>query len=196
MIEDTVIENKRQLEQACTYIMRSQRPDVEKVLIIILLRNGLRISEICNPSLIKVISPFQVIIYATKNNTWRSCTTGEASNLLREDRVLKDLKIWKRNRQYYYRALKGVLPHVESSRTKNNPVTHAARNIQAQQVYEATNSIEATKVSIGNRSSSATERYITGNQRKALQKQGIKGSISGSVDNIVSSVKNIIRIRK
>jgi len=178
---------------SCLWIMKSRLPDIEKFLIILLLRNGLRVSEICNTSNIRIIDKYKVYVWCTKNNTWRQCVTGEASELLGTGQVEADLTLWKRNRQYYYRVLKGLLPQVESMRVHNEPVTHAARNIVAQQVCDATESMQATRISIGNSSNRATARYINREQRKAYQKDGLKGNISGTVSSINATVRGVLR---
>jgi len=184
------------VDEACTYIMNKQLPAVERFLLVLLLRNGLRVSEICNGGNIKLQDKYKALVYCSKNNVWRTCTTAEASELLSDNSVIMDLPIWKRNRQYYYRQLKGLLPNVETSRTGNEAVTHAARNIVAQQVMEATGSMQATKSAIGNTSDRATEKYISKSQRRTLQKGGIKDNISGNVSGINATKSGVLRRRK
>jgi len=184
------------LEQACTYIMQSSLPCVERFLLVLLLRNGLRVSEICNPSNIKVHSKYNVWVFCTKNKTWRQVNAAEAADLLDDEQVIMDLMIWKRNRQYYYRHLKGLLVGVETSRTGNEAVTHAARNIQAQQAFNATGSMQATRTSIGNASDRATEKYITQGQRMAKQTSGVFDPVSGTTANLNMTRKGVVRHRK
>jgi len=181
------------LDDACKWVRNSHLPYVEQFLIILLLRNGLRVCEICNPENIRIHDKYHVYVYSTKNKVWRQVQTAEAADLLDDDTVTADLPIWKRNRQYYYRAMKGLLVGVETSRTGNQAVTHAARNIQAQTALQATGSMEATKASIGNKSDKATERYINRKQRQALQTRGADNPISGSVSSVNSTKKGVIR---
>jgi len=184
------------IEQACTHIMSSNLPKIERFLIVLLLRNGLRVSEICNTSNIRIVNKYQVYVFCSKNKVWRQCNTAEASVLLDDDVVAGDLIFWKRNRQYYYRVLKGLLPGVETNREANQAVTHAARNIQAQQAFEVTESPQATRLSIGNTSDNATSKYITRNQRKAYQKTGIISPVSGRVASVEGTAKGVIRSRR
>ena len=185
-----------QVQQACEWLLKSSLPDVEKFLIILLLRNGLRVSEICNAAAIRVIDKYSVYVWCTKNATWRKCLTAEASELLAKPSVQSDLKIWNRNRQYYYRAMKGLIVGVETSRTENEAVTHAARNIAAQQAYQATESMQAVRASIGNATDNASARYINRRQRRALQTGGAISPISGTTSPVTSTSKGVIRKRR
>jgi len=196
MIECNGYDYGEQLNQAVHHIMQSQLPSVEKLLLVLLLRNGLRVSEICNTGNIKIMSKYCVTVYCSKNKVYRECYTAEASELIDECSNGKNLYEWNRNRYYYYRQLKGLLPNVETSRTGNNAVTHAARNIKAQQIYEQTNSTAATRASIGNTSNNATARYVKKSQRRAFQKRGAEGNISGSVATVTASKRGVIRQRK
>ena len=160
------------------------------------MRNGLRVSDICNTSNIRIIDKYHVYVYSTKNGVWRQVQTAEATDLLDDDTVTSDLKFWKRNRQYYYRIMKGLLVNVETSRTGNQAVTHAARNIQAQTAFLATGDIEAAKASIGNKSESATKRYMNKMQRLALQIKGADNPLSGSVSSINNTRKGVLRRKR
>ena len=51
------------LNDACHWIRNSHLPYVEQFLIILLLRNGLRVSDICNPSNIRIIDKYHVYVY-------------------------------------------------------------------------------------------------------------------------------------
>jgi len=135
-------------------------------------------------------------VYSAKNKVWRQVQAAEATDLLDDGTVVSDLKMWKRNRQYYYRAMKGLLVDVETSRTGNNAVTHAARNIQAQTAFLATGDIDATKASIGNKSEGATKRYMNRKQRQALQVKGADNPLSGTVSGVNSTKKGILRRKR
>ena len=196
MYVDNINSNKSVLNDACTYIMQSDFPDVEKFLLILLLRNGLRVSEICNPNHIRVADKWTVFVWCTKNKSWRKCITAEAAHLAEDTKVIMDLSIWKRNRQHYYRKLKGLLAGIETSRIENTAVTHAARNIQAQEAFEITGSMEATNASIGNKSNNATRRYMNKSQRMAVQTGGIEDPISGTTSNLNMTKTGIIRRKR
>ena len=122
----------QQLDQAIEWIVKGSLPPQEKILIILLLRNGLRVSEIADPSGIRKIDKFSVSVYCTKSKTYRTCMLAEAAEIEFRYQVLANISAWKRNRFYYYRTMKGLLVGVETNRTANTAVTHAARNIRAQ----------------------------------------------------------------
>ena len=185
-----------QLDNAVNWIMNGNLPRQEKLLIVLLLRNGLRVSEICNPSNIKFTDKWNALIYCEKNKVWRTITTAEANEIASDSVLTANLQYWKRNRQYYYRQLKGLLVDVESRRITNNPVTHAARNIKAQQSFDATESAMATATSIGNKSKKATERYIPRRRSRAFLESGIKGNVSGTVAGENSTRTGVLRQSK
>jgi hypothetical protein len=183
----------KQIRQAVEWIMQSNLPPQEKLLLTILLRNGLRVSEICEPGNIRKIDEWTVAVYCSKNKTWRTCTMAEASEIEQQYSLLQNISYWKRTRWYYYRLLKGLLPDVETQRTGNKAVTHAARNIKAQMTFSATGSVNATKISIGNTSGRATSKYVRKSQKKAFLKGGIQGVESGQVGAVNITKTKVIR---
>ena len=182
----------QQLTIAVEWIMRSDLPNQEKLLIVLLLRNGLRISDICNPETIRKIDDWTVSLSSSKNKSLRICNLFEAKELEDKFNLIQDIKFWKRNRFYYYRKLKGLLPNVETQRTKNTAVTHAARNIKAQSVFDATGDKQATIQSIGNRSKSATSRYLRREQRRTFLLQGVENAASGTIRGTTIRRNNVI----
>jgi len=189
----STVDYTQQLNQAVQWILSSHLPPQEKVLIILLLRNGLRVSEISDSSSFRVIDKWSVSIYSSKNKVWRTVTTAEAAELIEQYDLKDNLHTWKRNRFYYYRLLKGLLPDIESQRTGNTAVTHAARNARAQMTYEATGNPQATSASIGNRSIKATSRYVRKQAARAFIQQGIESNPSGTVGNVQVTKTRIIR---
>ena len=184
------------VNQACEWFLNSDLPAVEKFLLILLLRNGLRVSEICRASDVRLQGKYSAFIYSTKNNVWRRCVTAEAADLLDDGTVEMDLKFWNRSRQYYYRKLKGLLPDIETTRTGNVAVTHAARYVSAQEALQVTSSIEAAALSIGDKSVNATSHYINRRQRKALQTSGILDPISGTTSSINMTKRGVVRRKR
>ena len=181
------------LNETCEFIMSRNLPAVEKFLLVLLLRNGLRVSEICTPSYIRVINSYKALVYCSKNKVWRSCVTGEASELLNDTLVTDMLPHWRRNRQYYYRLLKGHFVNVETQREGNDAVTHAARYISAQQAFDATEDMQAVQTSVGNKTSSASEHYISRKQKKALQQGNINVSPSGTLEPVNVTKRGVVR---
>ena len=184
------------LNEAVQWIMKSNLPPQERVLIIILLRNGLRVSEIANPSGIRKIDDWSVSVFCNKTKTYRTCMLAEAETIEREYQVLSDISLWQRNRFYYYRVLKGLLPDVDTQRTGNTAVTHAARNIRAQQTFEATQSIEAAQASLGHKSAKSTQSYLKPRQRGARVLKGVDNNVTGTIDSMNVTRTGVLRNKR
>ena len=188
-----MIDYAQQLNDAVQWILSSTLPPQEKVLIILLLRNGLRVSEITEPASISKIDDWSVSVYCRKNKTYRICTLAEASMIEQQYQVLASIASWRRNRFYYYRLLRGLLSGVETARTGNTAVTHAARNIRAQQTFDATGQIEAAQASLGHRSSKSTQTYLKPHQKVAKVLRGIDDHLSGTLSSIQVTRRGVIR---
>lgn len=183
------------VDDAVKWVLNKPLPPQEKVLIILLLRNGLRVSEIVNAGKLRILDKWRIYVYSTKNKHWRVCQTAEGAEIIGQFGESLNLNNWQRNRFYYYRLLRGLLAGIETQREGNTAVTHAARNILAQQTYEITGSEQATMQAIGNKSIEATAHYVRRNQRRAFVKGGIKGKVSGTVSNLTANTKDVIRKR-
>lgn len=184
------------LSDAVNWVQTSSLPTVEKFLLICLIRNGLRISDICNLDNWKIINEFESFIISQKNNEPRTIAHNEAHSYALSLKNANALQYHNRNRFYYYRLIKNLLPDFSESRKMNHAATHAARYIRAQQVYSETNDINLTKKAIGNRSAAATEHYLTASQRVLRNKKGILASPSGSSELLTITKNGVIRIRK
>lgn len=187
------MESSDKIDQAIEWIIQMNLPNQEKVLLILLLRNGLRVSEIVDPSNIKKIDNWSVSVYCPKNKVYRTCMLAEASQIEQQYQVLESIANWKRNRWYYYRIMRGLLIDVETQRTGNTAVTHAARNIRAQETYDATNSVEAAQASLGHKSPKSTQSYLKPKRRGAKVLKGVEGELSGTVTGIQLTRTGIMR---
>ena len=190
------MDSNDQITQAVQWIIKSNYPPQEKLLIILLLRNGLRVSEIADPGGIKKIDNWSVSVYCRKTKTYRTCMLAEAEEIERKYQVLSDISSWKRNRFYYYRIMKGLLVDVDTNRKYNTAVTHAARNIRAQQTFEVTKSVEAAQASLGHKSPKSTQSYLTPQRRGARVLQGIDNNVSGTIDNIQLTRTGVMRRKR
>ena len=183
----------RQLDQAVQWIVDGNLPPQEKVLIILLLRNGLRVSEIADPSGIRKIDRYSVSVYCTKSKTYRTCMLAEAAEIEERYQVLANIAAWKRNRFYYYRAMKGLLVGIETNRTLNTAVTHAARNIRAQNTFDVTGQIEAAQASLGHKSSKSTQSYLKPKRRGAKVLRGVENEMSGTASPVQITRTGVLR---
>lgn len=184
------------VNDAVLYVLGSMLPPQEKVLLILLLRNGLRVSEIVNSGNLRIIDNWTAAIYTGKNRQWRTIATAEASSIIEQYGLKDTLQYWSRNRFYYYRVLRGLLPDVETQRTGNKAVTHAARNARAQMTYEATGNSQAVTSAVGNKTVQATATYVKRSNRKAFIKQGVESTVSGTIGSVNITKNNVIRRSK
>ena len=193
-----VIDNgqSQQIDNAVQWIINGNLPYQERILLILLLRNGLRVSEITNPGNIRIIDKWSASVYCPKNKTYRICHTAEAAQIIEQYSAAEQLQYWNRNRFYYYRILKNLLPNVDSQRTGNKAVTHAARNIRAQMTFEATNSAIATTAAVGNKTIGATSHYVKRPQKRAFIEQGIQATTSGTIGNINATRTGVVRKKR
>jgi len=190
---DNIKISESQLDDAVKWIIDGSLPPQEKVLVTLLLRNGLRVSEITEPSHIRKIDDWSVSVYCRKSNVWRTCVLAEAAEIEKRYNVIQSIGFWTRNRWYYYRLLKGLLPAVQTNRTGNVAVTHAARNIRAQIALNATASIEAAAAAVGHKSTKSTRQYIPRSRKGAIIKQGIEGTVSGTIGSVQLTKKGVMR---
>lgn len=181
---------------AVEVILRRPLPNVDKYLLICLLRNGLRVSDICSCSNWRIIDKWSSRIISPKNNQARIINHCEGAIYAEELIISEALKYHSQNRFYYYRVLKGLLPDYSSTRRSHRAVTHAARYIKAQEVFETSGDLALTAESIGNRTKRATEHYLSEGQRRLVIKKGVISTPSGSTEILTVSKNGVIRFRK
>lgn len=184
----------KDIDQAISVVMGRQGNPVEKFLIVCLLRNGLRVSEICNLKSWQLIDKWTSAIETQKNGVKRVINHYEASELVGSYVTQLALQTLTRNRYYYYRQLKGLLPDYSTTRHTHKAVTHSARYIKAQTVFDATGDIDATKQAIGNKTTKATSHYLTDKQRRLVIKQGVQSPPSGQTAMISVSKRGVLRL--
>ena len=189
-------EYTRQIDESVKWIFNGSLPPQEKLLIILLLRNGLRVSEIAEPAGIRKIDDWSVSVYCSKNKTYRTCMLAEASLIEQQYGVLNDIAAWRRSRFYYYRIMKGLLVGIETNRTGNTAVTHAARNVRAQQTFEATGSVEAAQAALGHKSPKSTQSYLKPARRGAKVLKGIEDTASGTISSIQLTRSGVLRNKR
>ena len=184
----------KDIDQAVQIVMDRAGNPVEKFLIICLLRNGLRVSEICNVKDWQLIDKWTSAIQSQKNGVKRIVNHYEASEYVGPCVNQLAIQTLNRNRFYYYRQLKGLLPDYSTTRHTHKAVTHSARYIKAQTVFDATGDMDATKHAIGNKTTKATSHYLTDKQRRLVIKQGIQSIPSGETAMISVSKHGVLRL--
>lgn len=184
----------KDIAQAVATVMNRPGNKVEQFLIVCLLRNGLRVSEICNLRSWLLIDKWTSAIETQKNGVKRVINHYEASELVGPYVTQLAIDTLNRNRYYYYRQLKGLLPDYSTTRHMHKAVTHSARYIKAQTVFDATGDIDATKQAIGNKTTKATSHYLTEQQRRLVIKQGVQSPPSGQTAMISVSKRGVLRL--
>ena len=184
----------KDIDQAIKIVMDRAGNPVEKFLIVCLLRNGLRVSEICNVQNWQLIDKWSSAIESQKNGVKRIVNHYEASEYVGQYVNQLAIRTHNRNRYYYYRQLKGLLPDYSTTRHTHRAVTHSARYIKAQTVFDATGDMDATKHAIGNKTTKATSHYLTDKQRRLVIKQGVQSTPSGQTAIISVSKRGVLRL--
>lgn len=187
-------DKNKDIDQAVQVVMNRQGNKVEQFLIVCLLRNGLRVSEICNLKSWTLIDKWSSVIESKKNGVKRIVNHYEASEYVGPYVNQLAIRTHNRNRYYYYRQLKGLLPDYSTTRHTHKAVTHSARYIKAQTVFDATGDMDATKHAIGNKTIKATSHYLTDKQRRLIIKQGIQSTPSGQTAMISVSKRGVLRL--
>lgn len=179
---------------AIDHIRQSNLHYVDKFLIICLLRNGLRVSDICKTNTWAILDTYTSIITSPKNNVTRLIQHAEAAEWADIIKASGVLVQYYRGRDYYYRQLKSLLPDYSALRSKTRAVTHAARYIKAQQVYDATGDLQAVADAIGDRTQQAAARYLSDDQRRLIIKRGVISRPTGSSGPIRVNKKGVITV--
>ena len=176
-------------------IKKNDLPLIEKFLISLLVRNGLRISEITHTQNIKLIDNHSVSIWQPKTKSFRTAQIvdyQEHVNVLFAEMQLKE---WNRNRQYYYRLFDKIGISQLLDNHKNRSVTHLPRHIRANDVYNATSSMELVSKELGHKSLRSAQHYVKQpSQRTALQR-GVLNPATGVMLNVRVTRTNVIYMR-
>jgi Phage integrase family. len=177
-------------------IINSTLPTIEKFLITVLLRNGLRVSEIANPSKILIIDEYRLKIWQWKTKSYREAITAEAHIYTKEIAKSGQLIYWIRHRNYHYRLFKQFGIEFESNRTKNKAITHGARNYLANKIYEETKDFKEVANVLGQKSAKSAEKYVLHRKVEKWRAKDILQSVTGTRSNIRINVKGVVFIRK
>lgn len=126
-------------------------------------------------------------------------------------KLSSDLQFWKDyrdglhldiglyNKNYFYRLYKRYNIQYDNGMLRNKSVTHSFRKELANDLFNATGVIESAQAALGHRSSRSTEYYLSEDNLKSVQNQGINSTLSGRLNNLTISQKNgrsYIRVSK
>ena len=94
------------------------------------------------------------------------------------------------NKNYFYRLYKRYNIQFDNGALRNKSVTHSFRKELANDLFNATGVIESAQAALGHRSSRSTEYYLSKDNLKSVQNQGINSTLSGRLNNLTISQKN------
>ena len=103
------------------------------------------------------------------------------------------------NKNYFYRLYKRYNIQFDNGLLRNKSVTHSFRKELANDLFNATGSIESAQSALGHRSPRSTAYYLSKDNLKSVQNQGISSTLSGRLNNLTISQKNgrsYIRVSK
>lgn len=135
-------------------------PEVERVMIELIWRNGLRVSELLRIKGTDVMSNGSFIIHASKHSENRIGFIVDGLPFLESWRGVPAyiFDCYDRHFVYYMFKRLGISSNIKGN--SNRAVTHVLRHQAIENINRATNSSEATAQVIGHRSKRSTEHYL------------------------------------
>ena len=152
--------------------------------------SGARISDLLRVRRNDITSTLFVSIRQCKGSLPLTVKLSDDLQFWREYRSGMHLDIGTYNKNYFYRLYKNYNIQFDNGISRNKSVTHSFRKELANDLYNATGTIEAAQSALGHRSSRSTEYYLTKNELRAKQNQGINSTLSGRINNLTVSQKN------
>ena len=183
-------------EQIIEQIKKSTIPDIEKYLICILIRNGLRISEITHCQNIKLIGNQLLSVWQKKTKTIRTANVVDFQQLTKYLFINGNLTVWNRDRYYYYRVFKRLGISELLIGRQHKSVTHLPRHKIATEIYNETNSIELVTAQLGHKSTRSASHYLPPKPQPTVNQRGILSTNTGTANNLRISIKGIIYAAK
>lgn len=171
-------------------------PAIEKWLICLLVRNGLRISEITHCQNIKLIDNHTVSVWQPKVKEKRICQVIDYLEIMPHIFTGNNLTDWNRNRWYYYRLFDRLGISEQLVGHQNRSVTHLPRHQRANEVYNNTLDISLAAKSLGHRGLKSIKYYVKEPKNQVLNNKGILKNPEGAIEGLVITKGGIIYIRK
>ena len=152
--------------------------------------SGARVSDLLRIRRNDITKSLFVSIRQCKGSLPLTVKLSDDLQFWREYRSGLHLDIGTYNKNYFYRLYKNYNIQFDNGISRNKSVTHSFRKELANDLYNATGTIEAAQSALGHRSSKSTEYYLTKNELRAKQNQGINSTLSGRINNLTVSQKN------
>lgn len=143
--------------------------DFTRLLLYLLMDNGLRVSEVTDTRAARVLDDSLVLIWQHKTQSFRTARHRASSMGFSLEDFQSRLRRNCQPRFFIYRLLKscGVVYHTEGR--QRDAVTHVFRRLLALTVWQETQSLASVQVAIGHRSLSSTIAYLDEALRLAPQ---------------------------
>lgn len=165
--------------------------DFDRLLLFLLMDNGLRISEVTDTRRAKVMDETLVLIWQHKTQSWRAVRHRAASMGFSLEELQFKLRTNCRQRFSIYRTLRrcGVVYHAKGR--QRDAVTHLFRRLLALTVWQQTQSLASVQAAIGHKSVTSTMAYLDEALRMAPPKpRRVRRSHDSEVRNYIATTKN------
>ena len=154
--------------------------------------SGARISDLLRIRRSDITSSLYVSIRQCKGSLPLTVRLSDDVQFWREYRAGLHLDIGLYNKNYFYRLYKRYNIQFDNGLLRNKSVTHSFRKELANDLFNATGSIESAQSALGHRSTRSTEYYLSRDNLKSVQNQGISSTLSGR--RIVTGKQSIIKL--
>lgn len=154
---------------------------------------GLRVSDMLKINYKNIQSDLSIIVKQSKNSNTLNIYPRSDLDIWRSIKAncLSPMDIYSRFSIYrLYKKLGLSLPSITNG---NQSVTHSARKIKAQQIYNDTKSVQDTAATLGHKRTTSTMYYLTAEQKRLELKHGILNNPVGECQGIKVNKNGVIR---
>ncbi len=159
-----------QIDIASGYIANKKNNIIDRVVIQLLMSNGLRISEVLHISGSDITPDGSILIRSKKGSELRYVSAMQFSSWLGNNRLFFASQVAYRNRWYYYRLFKRIGLDMRISGNSNNAVTHLFRYAFIERVNQLSGSSESTAKIVGHKNPANTKRYLNKSKNDGKKK--------------------------
>jgi len=168
---------------------------VNQALMLLMLENGLRISEISSGCKLQVLNNGQVSVYQSKTKSWRLAFLSNELlfNVLKKNGGVQQYELL--NYKYWYRLFKKLgISHLVAGNV-NASVTHAPRHLYASSLSGLTADDELVTRGLGHKSASAKKSYVGRKSNSNVSRRTLGYMPDTETVPFVTTKKGIIRSR-
>jgi len=146
---------------------------------------GLRISDLLRIRRADISESLLLVVQQGKGSQPLVCHLSEDKEFWQGYRMGKYVDISLFSRDYFYKLYRRVGWSMPSVNGVNRSVTHAPRKLLAQELFEASSSIDVVASALGHRSSSSSLYYLTSAQKKKVVVAPILSTPPTSIYNLI-----------